>query len=275
MHISALLLCAVCWPTIFWAEDNVFKLGFPIFLATGICAVYCFIRQTFFLYQYPKYRKSKRRFFFETISFSACIILAVIIGIIELTTDLKSVSLVVYFIFKIYYVIYVTVTMCVMMSSAHRLSLVWKRESDSSMELLEQTDTKNINHYGICATIIICFANVSVLLAGIGNVLFFALSLPFYICGFIVSIIFIFIFFRKGYVKIFKLPRILLWGLSEVVSIIICNVFTLGKTIIDESSIKIEFEMYTFVLIPCLILAIVSLILLGRMKVKEDDKDKL
>lgn len=266
MHFSALLLCAVCWPVVFWTDENILNMGIPIFFATGILSVYNFVRQTIFLSRHPNYQKSKNRFLYDTISYLCCIGFAVIIGLVELFNNFKSWQIAAFLILKIYYVLFVAVTMVILMSSAHRLNKIWEKfaKAEEPELYMKESEKSHTSVYPLGGTFMAGIGSITILFVGVGNILYYFLSLPILISSFILFLIYFIQGVKRNYFKQIKLWKVIIGSLCIVALLLISHFFTHASTIVEYEKINVEFEIYTFVILIDILLIIASFILFYR-----------
>lgn len=267
MYFSALLLCAVCWPVVFWTDENILNMGIPMFFATGILSVYNFVRQTIFLSRHPNYQKSKNRFLYDTISYLCCIGFAVIIGLVELFNNFKSWQIAAILSLKIYYVLFVAVTMVILMSSAHRLNKIWEKfmKSEEPELYMKESERSHIRVYPLWGTFMAGIGSITILFVGVGNILYYFLPLPILISSLILFLIYFIQGVRRNYFKQIKLWKVIIGSLCIVVLILISHFFTHASTIVEYEKINVEFEIYTFVILIDIILIIASFIIFYRI----------
>lgn len=263
MHLSALLLCAVCWPVVFWTDENILNMGIPMFFATGILSVYNFVRQTIFLSRHPNYQKSKNRFLYDTISYLCCIGFAVIIGLFELFNNFKSWQIAAFLSLKIHFVLFVAVTMVILMSSAHRLNKIWEKftKAEEPEMYMKESERSHIRVYPLWGTLMAGIGSITILFVGVGNILYYFLSLPILISSLILFLIYFIQGVSRNYFKQIKLWKVIIGSLCIVALILISHFFTHASTIVEYEKIKVEFEIYTFVILIDIILIIASFII--------------
>lgn len=274
MYLSALLLCAVCWPVVFWTGDNIINIGLPVFFATGILSVYNFVRQTMFLSKHLNYQKSKKRYLYDTIAYSCCIGFAPIIGMIELANNFKSWQIAAFLSLKIYYIFFVAVTMVMLMSSAHRLNKIWVKATDAEEPEsgMRESERSHISVYSLWGTFLASIGSIAILFVGVGNLLYYFLCLP----TLVVSFFLFFIYFIQG-VKNDYFNHIKLWGLTIgllciVTLAVISHIFTHASTVVEYEKLRVEFEIYTFVILLDIILMIASFIIFYRNDSSKENK---
>lgn len=259
MHLSALFLCAVCWPVIFWSEENIFNLGLPVFFVTGGLSVYNFVRQTIFLSRHPSYQKSKKAFLCDTIAYSCCIVLAPITGVVELFNNFKSWQIVVFLSLKMYYVLFVGVTMVMLMGAAHRLNKIWVKAAKGEDHEPER-EGRSVSVYSLWGTWMVGIGSIAILFVGLGNILYYLLCLP----AFIVSAILFAIYFIRGAGRETKVWKTVIALLCIGTLVTISHIFTHASTVVDYDKIRLDFEIYTLVIVLDVVLMIASFVLFYR-----------
>ncbi len=230
MHISALLLCAACWPVIFWAWDN---LNFDIVLIviTGTICLYNFVRQTIFLSKNPNYVKSKKRFIFECISVACCFIFAVVIAVVQLCNHFKSFGIAAFWIVKVYYVLYVFLTFFALISSADRMmKILAKAEKGEPWEI----ETKNNSSiFSLMGAFLFGASSVTILCSGVNNFVFYFLSLPLSVSAVIVFLFYIMNERKMGFINRQKKYRDIIGFACLIISIALSYVFTCAKVTVE------------------------------------------
>lgn len=265
MHISALLLCAVCWPVIFWAWDNLI-FDIALIVSTGTICLYNFVRQIIFLSQHPDYVKSKKRFLYECISVACCFLFAVIIAIIQLYNHFKSFEIAVFWIIKAYYVLFVLLTFIVLMSSADRMiKILSKVEKGESFEV---KSVNNPNIYSLFGTLLSGISSILVLFSGINNFIYYSLSLPLLIAAVILFLFYILKRGESGFVKQQKKYRDIIGSVCLVISVVLSHIFTCSIVTVEYDKVIIEPNIYTFVLLAVIVLNILALICFWRKNKK-------
>lgn len=265
MHFSALLLCAVCWPVVFWTDENILKMGIPLLLSTGILSVYNFVRQTVFLSRYPHYRKSKKRFLFDTVAYSCCVCLAPIVGSVELFHRFYSWQIAAFLSLKLYYVLFVAVTMSILMDSAHRLNKIWvKAAKAEEAERDTRESERGERVYALWGTFFVGTGSIAVLFVGVGNLLYCFFCLPILVA----SAVFFFLYFiqgaRSGYFGQIKLWKPIVGTLCAVTLAVVSHLFTHASTVVEYEKINVAFEIYTFVILPDILLLAAAFLLFYR-----------
>lgn len=270
MHLSALLLCAVCWPVVFWTDENILNMGIPMFFAAGILSVYNFVRQTIFLSRHPNYQKSKNRFLYDTISYLCCIGLAVIIGLVELFNNFKSWQIAVFLSFKIYYVLFVAVTMGILMSSAHRLNKIWSNRINAQGDeyCFNECAKDNLNTLALWGTLMAGLGSVATLFVGVLNILYYLICLPPLAVSLVLFVIYLIKWAKGGLFKQIKLWKIVAALLCVAVMVIISNTFTQSSTTVEYQKTNVEVEVYTFVILLDVICIISALVIFYRSRLK-------
>ena len=270
MHVSALLLCAACWPVIFWARDNL-NFDIALIVTTGTICLYNFVRQTIFLSKHQNYVKSKKRFLLESISVACCFIFAAVIAAVQLCNHFKSFAIAAFWIIKVYYVLYVFLTFIALISSADRMMKILTKAEKG--ELWEIETTNNLSIFSLVGAFLSGASSMTILCSGVNNFVFYFLSLPLSVSAVIAFLFYIMNVKKMGFINHQTKYRDITGFACLIISITLSCVFTCAKVSVEYDKVTVEPNIYTFVLLAVIVLNISAFICFFR-KNKDEKANK-